>query len=74
MTDSKSDILEVVFLSKITGIVKFKNMKICFYNLPCNPWQIANKRHSLLKTLVQTLLPVVIEKVLRNPGNNKRGN
>ena len=28
MTDSKSDILEVVFLSKITGIVKFKNKKI----------------------------------------------
>ena len=28
MTDSKSDILEVVFLSKITGMVKFKNKKI----------------------------------------------
>ena len=28
MTHSKSDILEIIFLAKLTGLVKFKNSKI----------------------------------------------
>ena len=28
MTDSKSDILEVIFLGRVTGLIKYKNRKI----------------------------------------------